>query len=427
MIIKHLKNTAAFASVLLLVAAGASRTYAQTLDSEELSFLTLINNYRAQNGAGPLQVSVALENSSTWMSNDMASKNYFSHTDSLGRDPFTRMNAFGYPYYPAGENIAAGYSDAQNTFNLWVNACDPDSSGACTYAHRKNMLSTSYVVIGIGRAYNAGSTYGWYWTTDFGGYLDQTINLNGGTAAPTITSFKASPNAVTAGQGTTLSWTTSGASSLTIDNGVGTVTTLTSIAVTPAQTTTYHLTASNSAGTVSAAVTVTVNAPTPGTSTYTIWPNSATPQVAAASAGGSIEIGVKFRADVSGSITGIRFYKGPYNGGIHTGSLWTRDGRLLATGTFRNETANGWQTLVFSAPVPISANTTYIASYHSGTGIFAMDSSYFWWHGADNPPLHALQSGADGPNGVYIYGNGGVFPANSAAGYNFWVDVSFVH
>ena len=37
----------------------------------------------------------------------MASKNYFSHTDSLGRDPFTRMNAFGYSASAMGENIAA--------------------------------------------------------------------------------------------------------------------------------------------------------------------------------------------------------------------------------------------------------------------------------------------------------------------------------
>jgi hypothetical protein len=80
---------------------------------------------------------VSLENSSQWMSNDTASKNHFSHTDSLGRDPFQRMAAFGCTYTPAGENLAAGYSDAQDTLTQFVNACDPDSSGACTYAHRE--------------------------------------------------------------------------------------------------------------------------------------------------------------------------------------------------------------------------------------------------------------------------------------------------
>src|SRR5438067_1622828 len=161
---------------------------AQTLDSEQLAFLGLINNYRAQNGAGPLQVSIALQNSSSWMSNDMAAKNYASHTDSLGRGPGQRLVDFGYPYFPWGENIAGGYGDAQNAFNQWVSACDPDGSGSCTYAHRMNMLNPSFVVLGIGRAYNANSTYRWYWTTDFGGVLDPLLGGGGG-AKHTINSF----------------------------------------------------------------------------------------------------------------------------------------------------------------------------------------------------------------------------------------------
>lgn len=149
-----------------------------TIDATELDFLNLINAYRAQNGAGPLQVSAALQNSSVWMSTDMANKNYFSHTDSLGRDPGSRIQSFGYSSFTWGENIAAGSSDAQSALNQWINACDPDSSGTCTYAHRMNMLNPSFKVIGIGRAYNSNSTYKWYWTTDFGGTVDQTIPVN---------------------------------------------------------------------------------------------------------------------------------------------------------------------------------------------------------------------------------------------------------
>ncbi len=220
-------------ALLILVGLTATLGYAQsipTLSSQQLAFLTLINNYRAQNGAGPLQVSIALQNSSEWMSNDMATKNYFAHTDSLGRDPFTRMAAFGYPYEPAGENIAAGYPDAQNTFNLWQSACDPDGSGNCTYAHRQNMLNPSYVVMGIGYAYASNSIYHYYWTTDFGGFLDQTINTS--TAPPTIASFTASPSTVTSGQLATLTWSVSGATSVTI-SGIGDVSTVTSTSVAP--------------------------------------------------------------------------------------------------------------------------------------------------------------------------------------------------
>lgn len=188
-------------SVALLSIPSAAFGQTPTLDSEQSNFLTLINNYRSQNGLGPLQVSVALQNSSQWMSNDMATKNYFSHTDSLGRNPFTRMAAFNYPYSPAGENLAAGYSDGQNNLNGWINACDPDASGACTYAHRQNMLNASYTVIGIGRAYNASSTYKWYWTTDFGGVVDQTL---GTTKSTQPTADSVTPNS---GSGTTQTFT----------------------------------------------------------------------------------------------------------------------------------------------------------------------------------------------------------------------------
>src|SRR5205823_14318869 len=54
----------------------------------------------------------------------------------------------------------------------------------------------------------------------------------------------------------------------------------------------------------------------------------------------SVEVGVKFRADTSGSVTGIRFYKLSVNTGPHIGSLWTSTGTLLASATFTGETAS---------------------------------------------------------------------------------------
>ena len=140
--------------------------------------------------------------------------------------------------------------------------------------------------------------------------------------------------------------------------------------------------------------------------------------------GGPVELGVRFRSDVAGTIKGIRFYKPAGDNTVHTGSLWTNNGQLLATGTFSNETASGWQTLTFSQPVAISANTTYVASYHTG-GAF----NYTWYtfqnQGVDNAPLHALKDGLDGPNGVYTYGPGGTMPTSSYASSNYWVDVVF--
>ncbi|MBS1859721.1 MAG: hypothetical protein JST11_30395 [Acidobacteria bacterium] len=228
-------------------------------DSEGWAFLTLINNYRTQNGLGPLQVSATLQNASQWMSADMAANNNASHTDSLGRSTGTRLAAFGYYYTPWGENISGGSSDAQSAFSGFQNACDPDASGNCTYAHRQNMLNPAFQAIGIGRAYGASSTYGWYWTTDFGGVVDQAITPPS-SGVPAINSFTATPAAINAGQSTTLSWSVSGASSVTIDGGVGDVSSVTSKVVSPAQTTTYTLTATNSSGSAGARVTVTVGA-----------------------------------------------------------------------------------------------------------------------------------------------------------------------
>ena len=58
---------------------------------------------------------------------------------------------------------------------------------------------------------------------------------------------------------------------------------------------------------------------------------------------GSVELGVRFTTDTSGWVTGVRFYKGAGNTGVHTGSLWASDGTLLSTATFTSETASGWQ------------------------------------------------------------------------------------
>ncbi len=154
-------------SCIFLVCFSAI-TLAQTpiLDGEEQAFLKIINDYRVANGLGTLQVSIAVTNACDWMSNDMATKGYFSHTDSLGRDPFTRMRSFGYTYNTwMGENLAAGYSDALNTFNQWKT-----SPG-----HNENMLNPNFKVIGIGRVANLSAYYGYYWTTNFGGIVDALI------------------------------------------------------------------------------------------------------------------------------------------------------------------------------------------------------------------------------------------------------------
>jgi len=84
-----------------------------------------------------------------------------------------------------------------------------------------------------------------------------------GTPAPVIASFSASPATIEAGQFSTLSWSVTGATSLSLSQGIGIVWG-SETAVDPGQTASYTLTASNAGGSVSASATVTVLSPAPG-------------------------------------------------------------------------------------------------------------------------------------------------------------------
>jgi N,N-dimethylformamidase beta subunit-like, C-terminal/Domain of unknown function (DUF4082)/Bacterial Ig-like domain/Bacterial Ig domain len=183
---------------------------------------------------------------------------------------------------------------------------------------------------------------------------------------------------------------------------------------------------SGNAQTTPTQVTVTVISPPPPTCPCSVWASSATPANPLENDSGAVELGLKFRSDNNGSITGVRFYKGgAANGGTHVGHLWTSSGTLLGTVTFANETTTGWQQALFQTPVSITANTTYVVSYFAPQGHYAADNNYFASSGVDNGPLHALSNGSAGGNGVYLYGATGGFPTNSFASSNYWVDVVF--
>jgi N,N-dimethylformamidase beta subunit-like, C-terminal/Domain of unknown function (DUF4082)/Fibronectin type III domain len=181
---------------------------------------------------------------------------------------------------------------------------------------------------------------------------------------------------------------------------------------------TFRVAATNSVGTGSASGAS--NAVTPQPSIFEL----ATPGTADAGDPGSVALGVKFTSDVAGSVTGVRFYKAAANTGTHVGALWSAAGTLLGQGTFTGESASGWQTVTFAAPVAISANTTYVASYLAPNGHYSLTGAGFASGPVDNPPLHAVANGTS-PNGVYIYSAISAFPTGSFNASNYWVDVLF--
>ncbi|WP_197523278.1 DUF4082 domain-containing protein [Actinokineospora pegani] len=136
----------------------------------------------------------------------------------------------------------------------------------------------------------------------------------------------------------------------------------------------------------------------------------------------AVELGVKFTVGASAVVTGVRFYKSAANTGSHTGSLWDSTGKRMATGTFANETATGWQTLTFGTPVQVNPGETYVASYLAPNGHYSVSAGYFNDKGAGRGVLTAPTSAAAGGQGVFVYGGG--FPDQSFNGNNYWVDVT---
>ncbi|PKQ60342.1 hypothetical protein BZG02_19730 [Labilibaculum filiforme] len=84
-------------------------------------------------------------------SKDMKDNDFFSHTSFNGDKFVDRLNAAGYNYNNAGENIALGYSTEENVINAWLT-----SQGHCA-----NIMNPNFTEMGVGRIEN-------YWTQDFG-------------------------------------------------------------------------------------------------------------------------------------------------------------------------------------------------------------------------------------------------------------------
>jgi hypothetical protein len=90
------------------------------------------------------------------------------------------------------------------------------------------------------------------------GSLTFVITRTTGPTTPSVVSFTANPATIAPGSSTTLSWATTDASAVTIDNGVGSQAVAGSVVVHPASTTTYTLTATGQASSATAKATVTV-------------------------------------------------------------------------------------------------------------------------------------------------------------------------
>jgi len=121
----------------------------------EEEVLSLVNQERSKIGLKPLQMDWELARVARMKSEDMAKKNYFSHTSPTYGSPFDMMKQFGISFRTAGENIASGQTTPKEVMESWMNS----------QGHRANILKPDYTHLGVG--YYRGGSYGHMWTQMF--------------------------------------------------------------------------------------------------------------------------------------------------------------------------------------------------------------------------------------------------------------------
>lgn len=121
----------------------------------EEEVLSLVNQERSKIGLKPLEMDWELSRVARMKSQDMAQKNYFSHTSPTYGSPFDMMKQFGINFRTAGENIASGQQTPKEVMESWMNS----------QGHRENILKPDYTHLGVG--YYRGGSYGHMWTQMF--------------------------------------------------------------------------------------------------------------------------------------------------------------------------------------------------------------------------------------------------------------------
>jgi len=142
----HHQVLLSFVIILLagsFVFAQVKRNYPQVLGittnitSEQL--ISLTNEKRKQSGLLPLSLNSSLSTAAESKAQDMFAKDYWAHISPTGTTPWVFIKSAGYTYVYAGENLAKGFSNAQEAVDAWM--ASPD--------HRENELSQNYQDVGF--------------------------------------------------------------------------------------------------------------------------------------------------------------------------------------------------------------------------------------------------------------------------------------
>lgn len=145
-------TAAGVASVLAVLFLVQAAYFVQTkIVFKETNFLasvlpgvltTLTNKDRVANGVAALTEDDHLAQAAQMKAEDMAAKGYFAHVDPEGRQPWYWLDAAGYDYTYAGENLAVNFTDSEDVEKAWMNSP----------THQANIVKAQYTRIGIGTA-----------------------------------------------------------------------------------------------------------------------------------------------------------------------------------------------------------------------------------------------------------------------------------
>jgi hypothetical protein len=130
----------------------------------------------------------------------------------------------------------------------------------------------------------------------------------------------------------------------------------------------------------------------------------------------SYELGTRIRVTAESELIALRFWKDPGETGTHVGRVWSSSGTQLASATFQNESASGWQRQLLASPVTLQPGQTYVVS----VGLNAFYVKTMGGLGTQRTS-GTLQSVADGSNGVFASA-AGQFPTDSWGSSNYFVD-----
>lgn len=107
-----------------------------------VTLLQETNIQRSQNGKNVLALNSQLSQAAQAKANDMANRDYWSHTTPDGKQPWQFISDAGYTYITAGENLAYGFDTSAYTVSGWMNSP----------AHKENLLNSEYMEVGFGIA-----------------------------------------------------------------------------------------------------------------------------------------------------------------------------------------------------------------------------------------------------------------------------------